>query len=449
VSLRARLLAVLAALAIAGLLVADLVTYAALRSFLIDRVDRTLAAGARTLQRPMGPPRRGRDLTQLAELVPGMYVELRGPRGEVLGSGSLSRDAGAAVPELPARLPSGNFTAGDFRVRAQATAGGALVLAAPLDEVQGTLRRLALIMAVVSGLVVAAIVAAALWLVRLGLRPLSEIEGTAAAIAAGEYSRRIEEASPRTEVGRLGRSLNAMLAQIEAAFSARAASERRLRRFLADASHELRTPLSAVQAYAELFDRGARSRPDDLERAMAGISRESRRMGSLIDELLLLARLDEGRPLERAPVDLAAVAREAVEAARALEPERPLALDAAASAEVTGDRDRLRQVVDNLLANVRAHTPAATAASVRVARENGHVVLDVADQGPGLDDEQAARAFERFYRADPARARDRGGSGLGLAIVAAIAEASGGRASVESAPGEGARFRVELPAQAG
>jgi two-component system, OmpR family, sensor kinase len=172
-------------------------------------------------------------------------------------------------------------------------------------------------------------------------------------------------------------------------------------------------------------------------------------MGSLVDELLLLARLDQGRPLERAPVDLAAVAREAVEAARALEPERPLALDAAPRVEVTGDRDRLRQVVDNLLANVRAHTPAATAATVRVARENGHVVLDVADQGPGLDAEQAARAFERFYRADPARARDHGGSGLGLAIVAAIAEASGGRASVVSAPGEGARFRVELPAQAG
>jgi two-component system OmpR family sensor kinase len=237
-----------------------------------------------------------------------------------------------------------------------------------------------------------------------------------------------------------------MLGQLEAAFAERTASERRLRRFVGDASHELRTPLSAVQAYAELFERGARERPEDLARAMAGIERESRRMGDLVDELLLLARLDQGRPLERVPVDLAELAREAVDAARTLEPARPWSLEAPDTLGVIGDPTRLRQVLDNLLGNVRAHTPVGSPARVSLRRANGSAFIEVADSGPGLGAEESARVFERFYRADPSRSRDRGGSGLGLAIVAAIAEAHGGRASVESPPGSGARFVVSLPA---
>jgi two-component system OmpR family sensor kinase len=456
-SLRARLLLVLAGLAVAGLLVADIVTYAALRSFLVDRVDRTLAASARTLQQPLG--RRGfadqGDLAGLAELAPGVRIQTRDPNGDVVGSTVLSGAAGGGEPLLPARLPAGesNFTVGSrgggagFRVLSVPVGfRGTLVLAAPLDDVAATSRRLVLVELIVSLLVVAAIVGVGWWLVRVGLLPLTRIGDTAAAIGAGDLSRRVETgAGPRTEVGRLASSLNAMLGQLEAAFAARTASERRLRRFVGDASHELRTPLTAVQAYAELFERGARERPEDLARAMAGIERESKRMGELVDELLLLARLDQGRPLERADVDLAAVVRDAVDAARAVEPSRSWSLDVPDRLEVVGDETRLRQVLDNLLGNVRSHTPATAPARVRLSRRDGSAVIEVADAGPGLSAEAAARAFERFYRADPSRSRDHGGSGLGLAIVAAIAEAHGGRASVESRPGEGARFSVSLP----
>ena len=235
-----------------------------------------------------------------------------------------------------------------------------------------------------------------------------------------------------------------MLAQIESAFRAREASERKLRRFVADASHELRTPLAAVRAYAELFDRGAAQRPDDLERSMKGISRESERMSLLVDDLLLLARLDDGRPLEHDRVQLDDVVSEAVETAHAVEPERPIELHAD-PAVVIGDRDRLRQIVDNLLANVRAHTPPGTPVSVSVSRRNGTAEIAVTDAGPGLDEEHLAHVFERFYRADSSRARASGGVGLGLSIVAAVAEAHGGRVSARSQPGEGATFEIALP----
>ena len=236
-----------------------------------------------------------------------------------------------------------------------------------------------------------------------------------------------------------------MLGQIEDAFAERSASEARLRRFISDASHELRTPVAAVSAYAELFDRGARDRPDDLERSMTGIQRETRRMGLLVSDLLLLARLDQGRPLEAGPVDLTKLAGEAVDAAHAMEPGRPLSLDAPAAVTVTADAERLRQVVDNLLANVRAHTPPDAAAVVRVRADGANAVLEVEDAGPGLDSERAAHVFERFYRGDPSRSRDHGGAGLGLAIVAAIVQAHGGSVGLESMPGVGTTFRVTLP----
>jgi two-component system OmpR family sensor kinase len=217
-----------------------------------------------------------------------------------------------------------------------------------------------------------------------------------------------------------------------------------LRRFVADASHELRTPLAAVRAYAELFSRGAAARPEDLQRSMTGITREAERMTLLVDDLLLLARLDEGRPLEREPVDLAAVTREAVDAARVVEPQRPIELSVE-PATVTGDEARLRQVLDNLLANARAHTPAGTRVSVSLRPNDGRAELTVADHGPGLSDEQATRAFERFYRADSSRTRASGGSGLGLSIVSAVIEAHGGAAEVRPTPGGGATFVVTLP----
>jgi two-component system OmpR family sensor kinase len=310
--------------------------------------------------------------------------------------------------------------------------------------VDSTLNRLVLIELVVTVLVLGAIAGLGLWLVRLGLRPLDAIGQTASAIAAGDLSRRVERAEERTEVGRLGLALNAMLARIESSFRAQQASERKLRRFVADASHELRTPLSAVRAYAELYDRGAAERPDDLERSMRGISRESERMSLLVDDLLLLARLDDGRPLERQPVRLDEVVGEAVETAQTVDPDRPIELRAE-RAVVEGDRDRLRQIVDNLLANVRAHTPPGTPASVSVTRRNGSAEIAVTDSGPGLDEEHLEHVFERFYRADPSRARTSGGVGLGLSIVAAVAEAHGGTVSASSRPGEGTTFSIALP----
>lgn len=457
-SLRARLLAVLVSLAAVGLIVAGVATYASLRSFLIDRVDRTATATARAIERTVergrvGPGGPG-GFEALGAANPGIYIGSVHMGGHLVWApiGVRPGDRPPPQPDLPVERATGvgvdahQFTvpavSGGTRFRVQLARlpdGQVLVVAAPLDEVDDTLHRLLAVEVVVALSVLAAILVLGLWLVRVGLRPLGRIEQTAAAIAAGDLSRRVENDDPRTEVGRLGGALNAMLGQIEEAFDERTASEQRLRRFVADASHELRTPLSAVRAYAELFDRGARERPDDLERAMTGIERESRRMGLLVDDLLLLARLDQGRPLESKPVELGEVAGEAVEAARILEPGRPLELEVPEPVAVTGDRERLRQILDNLLSNVRAHTPPGSAAAVRVTREGDRAVIEVADEGPGLFDDQLEHAFERFYRGDSSRARDVGGTGLGLAIIAAIAESHGGSATVANSGRDGGR----------
>ena len=319
------------------------------------------------------------------------------------------------------------------------------MVALPLDDVNSTLQRLLLTEIFVTAAVLLVAVGLGLWLVRVGLRPLRNIEGTAANIAGGQLSLRVEQADDRTEVGRLGMALNTMLERIEDAFAKQQASEERLRRFVADASHELRTPVSAVGAYAELFERGAQQRPADLARVLRGVRVETSRMQALIEDLLLLTRLDEGRPLERRPVELVGLAGEAAEAAQTISGDWPLSIEADEPVEVTGDRMRLREILDNLLANVRTHTPPGTRTTLRVRQEGDEAILEVADEGPGLEAEDAARVFERFYRADPSRARDRGGTGLGLAVVAALVEAHGGRVEVDAMPGAGATFRVRLP----
>ncbi len=283
-------------------------------------------------------------------------------------------------------------------------------------------------------------------LIALALRPLGGIEDTASRIAAGDLGQRIAPVDPRTEVGRLGIALNTMLARIEAALTARDASELRLRRLVTDASHELRTPLTSLRGYAELFRRGADARPADLAKAMRGIELESERMAQLVDELLLLARLDEGQPLPASDEDLVLIVEAAVDAARAVEPDRPLEVHVPAAAVVRADGARVRQVVDNLLANVRVHTPPGTQASVTVRNDGDRVILEVADSGPGMSEMASARAFERFFRADPSRSRDSGGAGLGLAVVAAIARAYGGEVAVQSEVGRGTTFSVDWPA---
>jgi two-component system OmpR family sensor kinase len=393
-----------------------------------------------------------------------MVVEIRDDAGAVVYQGIARRQSeAAATPAVPPRLRTSGggsrhvtvpATSGGSRFRLVARPmpfgpGGTLIVAAPLRETEATLDQLKRIELLVAGAVIASAVLLGLWLIRASLRPLRRIEETAAAIGAGDLSRRVEPAGGTTEIGRLGGALNAMLGQIEAAFAERAASEARLRRFISDASHELRTPVAAVSAYAELFDRGARDRPADLERAMHGIQRETERMGLLVSDLLLLARLDQGRPLASAPVELTAIASEAIDAAHVLEPARPLVLDAPATVTVTGDGERLRQVVDNLLANVRAHTPPDARATVRVRRVGDGAVLEVEDEGPGMEPDEAAHVFERFFRGDPSRSRDHGGAGLGLAIVAAIVEAHGGTVTVATAPGRGTTFRIALPARPG
>ena len=446
-------------LATVGLVAADVATYSALSSFLVDRTDSSLDGSARSVSRP------GHDDDEGRLAPPGTFVQVRSLDGKTVVAtvpGASLPGEEAPSPALPDAIepPEGSngheavayFTVassddgGRYRVRASIEDGasGMLVVATSLADVDSTLHRLLLIELVVTAIVVGGIAGLGLWVVRLGLRPLGEIEDTAAAIAAGDLSRRVERAEERTEIGRLGLSLNAMLARIESAFRAQEASERKLRRFVADASHELRTPLAAVRAYAELFDRGAAERPADLERSMRGISRESERMSVLVDDLLLLARLDDGRPLERVPVALDEVVGEAVETAHAVEPERPIELTAEPLA-VIGDRVRLRQILDNLLANVRAHTPAGTPVTVTLSRASGTAEIAVHDEGPGLDTEHLAHVFERFYRADASRARASGGVGLGLAIVAAVAEAHGGTVSASSEPGHGATFRIALP----
>jgi two-component system OmpR family sensor kinase len=475
-SLRSRLILGVIVLAGAGLAVADTATYTSLRSFLVSRVDSSLdqahIAAQATLHGAHGPPAGSQpdddqdrpDIGRLKAAVPGVFVQVRNADGTVAAGGAQPQFSGSTElppPKLPKTFAftrangdgeqvsylTVHSADGDDRYRVRASRdpdlkGRTLIVATSLSGVDSTLHRLVIVELLVTALVLGGVALLGLWVVRVGLRPLTEIGATAATIAAGDLSHRVARVDQRTEVGRLGIALNAMLSQIETAFRARESSERKLRRFVSDASHELRTPLAAVRAYAELFSRGASERPADLERSMAGIARESERMSGLVEDLLLLARLDEGRPLEREPVDLKDVVSEAVDTARAVEPQRSIdcTLD---DAVVTGDRDRLRQLVDNLLANVRAHASPDASVDVTLERAGSRVRLSVADSGPGMTEEQAGHVFERFYRADPSRARVAGGAGLGLAIVSAVAEAHDG--TVSATGGAGATFTIDLP----
>ena len=466
-SLRARLLIAAVVLVAAGLLVADLSTYRFLSSFLLNRVDEQLvsaqapAAGALAVGDRFGGHRGG----PVVNLPPGTYAELRSASGQRVGDAVVYSygQKPLSPPDIPSGLPgsassteagSRTFTTrsasgGSPSYRVLATAlgqgQGTLIVAIPLTDAADTLNRLLMVEVVVSVAVLLLVAGLALWLVRVGLRPLAGIGETAGAIAAGDLTRRVEPSNERTEVGRLGLALNSMLAQIEAAFEERRASEARLRRFVADASHELRTPLTSIRGYAELFRRGADSRPEDLAKTMRRIEDAASRMGVLVDDLLLLARLDQGRPLARERVDLGRVVAEAVDSARAVDPDRPIALEARGLASVSGDEGRLRQVADNLLDNVRVHTPAGTPVKVTLESDHEGVLLSVTDEGPGLSPEVADRVFERFYRGDPARSRGTGGAGLGLSIVYAIVEAHGGTVSASTSEGGGANFAVRLP----
>ena len=303
------------------------------------------------------------------------------------------------------------------------------------------------VVVIATGAALLAAVGICWWVIRQGLKPVDHDGGNRRRDRRRRPRRpRRQRSDPHTELGRLGTALNDMMGKIQKADDARAAGERRLRRFVADAAHELRTPLTSLRGYAELYRQGALRDDAAVTNAMGRIESEGARMARLVDDLLLLARLDQDRGVERTPVDLGDEVRDAMEAFRVVAPERAATLTVENGTIVAGDRMRLRQIVDNLLSNVRTHTPVTAQVRVTVAHRDGRAILTVADTGPGIAPEDQERIFERFWRADPARTRSRGGSGLGLAIVASLVEAHDGTDHTwKATPGEGAAFIVSLP----
>ncbi len=330
-----------------------------------------------------------------------------------------------------------------------------VVIGLSLQDVDDVLQHASLVVTGVGLLTLLLASLIASWTVSRSFRPLARVEKTAAAIAAGDLSRRVEVENPGTELGRLSSSLNAMLAHIETAFAARTASEAKMRRFAADASHELRTPLVTIRGFSELYRHGALTTDEDVATAMGRIESEAKRMGSMVEDLLLLARLDEQRPLQQKPVDLQLIAHDSVVDTQASSRSRVISLvgldgGPAAPAPVLGDEAKLRQVVGNLVGNALRYTPEDTPIELAVgvrSSADGHErsVVEVRDHGPGISKEDASKVFERFYRADTSRTRETGGSGLGLAIVAAIVGAHGGWVRVENTDGGGATLVVSLP----
>jgi two-component system OmpR family sensor kinase len=479
-SLRARVLVLAIALLAVGLTASNILVIASLRGPLESQVDGQLRAAAVLFARlppalftPLGT---GRQVPAglPGNLVDGLDIVLLDENGGVeqtlLPPGSVSApalptlDAGAvsAREQTPFTVSSvdGAHTWRALAVPRSATRG-TVVVAAPLDQVDAIVARLRLT-CVLIGVALLVLLGLAGWFaVRAGLRPLRTIERTTAAIAAGDLSSRVPDlAAANTEVGRLTTALNGMLGQIESALRARASSEARMRRFVADASHELRTPLFGISGSAELYRMGAVSEPADVDRTMARIEDEALRLGGLVNDLLLLAQLDEHADdgvgsgtlaLDLAPMDLRTLAVDALHDLRALDPTRqarltgPAGSDLAA-APVLGDEARLRQVVSNLIGNVTTHTPAGTPVRIGVGTLGSRAMLEVADNGPGLTEAETLHVFDRFYRADAARGRlAGGGAGLGLAIVWSLVTAHGGSVEVSTGPGEGAVFRVLLP----
>lgn len=464
-TLRTRLLLGLVGLAGLGLIVTDVVTYTSLRTFLDNRVAQQLEAARFELiehfeepeERP--PPGRGpKPGHEVTSSVPtGSYGQLRDAEGHIVAEHWLGDDLNPRVrPELPQIAPDSGprfFSSyghedktATFKVSVEpARDGETLVVAVPTDEMRQTLSRLVGVTLAAGIGILIALAVTAWWFIRIGLRPLEKISDAAADIAAGDLSRRVEVGSPATEVGRLAVSLNEMLTQIEQAFDHRKASEERLRRFIGDASHELRTPLTSIRGYAELFRRGAHASPSDLAKSMERIEQEAALMGILVRDMLLLARLDEGRPLESKRIDLTAFAEDAVADARAMAPARSITLETNGPVKVDADEVGMRQLLANLLTNAITHTPARSPVEVRLASTEDDAVVAVIDHGKGIAAGEIERVFERFYRSDPSRTREKGGAGLGLSIVAAIAKAHKGEVSAEATPGGGATFRVRLP----
>ncbi len=462
VPLRARLITVVVALLAAALAVSGLIVNILLGNYLLDRTDDELRTyGGIAAEVAYG--------THGAQTIqPNFTVRLYlpdGSRAVTLADAATEADSEPRLPVLTSSDPdvirSRPFTvasiSGEHDLEWRVIAGvnqsrdAVYAVAVPLRQMHDTLRNVLVYAGLIGFAVLAASVLIGWFAVRRAFRPLTRIEDTAAAIAAGDLSQRVPERRTGDEVASLSRSLNAMLSQIEQSFAVREASEERMRQFVADASHELRTPLATVRGYAELYRQGAVNRSEDVSGAFARIESEASRMGGLVEDLLVLARLDGERPLDLGDVDLAVLAGDATQDARVLSPDRHIRLVGLGvplgPVHVTGDEQRLRQVITNLVSNAVNHTPTGCPVEVAVGHHDGMAAIEVRDHGPGIDPVNARRVFERFYRADPSRSRARvsGGNGLGLAIVAAIVTAHHGKVGVAPTPGGGATFVLELP----
>ncbi|MEW9553770.1 sensor histidine kinase [Nonomuraea sp. NPDC050783] len=446
-----------------GMVFIGLVSVSVLHGYLLDRVDGQLhLLTERMHKKVVNDWRKDRETPERPILIEsdaivlvkepgGTFVPMLDDRDvDLKPKPVLSSAPGADA--YTARAASGD---GEWRVLESQVRRTSLVVAVDLEEVDAITRRLVLIELLGGGGSLLILAVVGVTIVRRSMRPLGQIKRTAEAIAAGELGRRVPDGDPRTEVGSLARSINGMLAQIETAFAARSASEEaarrsedRMRQFVGDASHELRTPLTSIRGFAEYARQNPGADPIEL---MQRVEKAAGRMSLLVDDLLLLARVDQQRPLRMRPVDMLALAADAVQDARIIAPDRTIKLDVVGGAAliVSGDEVRLRQVVSNLVTNAIVHTEPGSPIIVRVGAGTEKVFLEVADHGPGLTPEQVERVFERFYRADSARSRRRSaedrGSGLGLAIVQALVEAHGGEVTVTSTVENGSTFRVELP----
>ncbi len=456
--LRVGLVAATLALVACGLAFSGFAVTSILHHVLIGRIDQTLLEASRgwaqAPRRQSPTPYEGPDPGRPPSK---FYVRGIGTNGAPFTAIN-DRNAEPALPRNndvgpnPTTLPSVNGS--DIQWRAVSVRGpnGVITVAIDLSDVQHTVSSLVLLQVGIGVAVLVVVGIASFVVVNRSLRPLSEVEHTAAAIAAGQLDRRVPERDPRTEVGQLSLALNGMLTQIQQAVASSVSSadkargsEERMRRFITDASHELRTPLTTIRGFAELYRQGAAR---DVAMLLSRIESEASRMGLLVDDLLLLARLDVQRPLEHQRVDMLALASDAVHDAQAIDPKRTVGMevfDGPGTPEVVGDEPRIRQVLSNLVANALQHTPASAEVIIRVGTEGDDTVLEVADKGPGMSPQDASRVFERFYRTDASRARASGGTGLGLSIVDSLVRAHGGLVSVKTAPGEGCCFRVTLP----
>ena len=475
-SLRNRLLVGVLLLSALGFTISDFIAQNAIQKFLLQQVDEQLIsvadgalmrvdrAGIQSdnegLEKNGNSPVTAKTAeTPLRSVPSSVLITLLDPFGNYVGGvgGDLNAQkitdfVIGTLPASAAKYGNHPFTlevpGADFRVLARVlpSALGSVFVAQSLSGVDETSNRLRIIFIFIGLIALFLIAFASRMVIKIGLRPLVAVEETAEKIAAGDLSARLPDAKPDTEVGRLVSSLNAMLARIEESFAARTESENKLRRFVADASHELRTPLTAIRGFAELHRQGAVKGETATSELVGRIENESVRMGSLVEDLLMLARLDQSREIVNAPVNLSELVTESVESARAAGPEHPITLNLPEEAFILGDARKIHQVVANLLANARIHTPVGTPITVSIESGDEGTTISIADAGPGLTEDDQARIFERFYRADPSRNRSNDeGSGLGLSIVDAVMQAHGGKVGVTSKLGEGATFTVFFP----